>query len=116
MNWKIVSKDGNPEKEGLYDCVLIHEEMKLKNPSMLNTDQEEWIPTGKVFAICDERLFGSAEINKDWIMEGQPNKGLAWIKQSGSYSNETVYAWLPKREFPDIELPTGVEWSNEIDS
>lgn len=111
--WKIVSKDGNPDKEGVYDCVLIYQQKILKNPEDLNTDREEWIPTGKIIAFRDSRWFGPASPNDGWIMEDQPKTGLAWHEESGSYIGESVYAWLPDREYPDIELPDGVEWGND---
>lgn len=110
INWHIVSKDGNPEKEGVYDCVLIHEERKLKDPETLNTDREEWIPTGRVLAVRETRWFGPAAPGDGWLMKDQPKEGLAWHEECGSHIDEWVYAWLQEREYPDIELPEGVIW------
>lgn len=88
--WKIVEKDGNPDTEGLYDVVLIVSEGKL--------------------AVRETRYFGDAAEYHGWIMDDQPEEGLVWTEETGSYPGERVYAWLPAREYPDIELPEGVEW------
>lgn len=112
-DWKIVACDGNPEKEGIYDCVLIHEKKELKDPAALNTGNEEWISTGKLYAVRDSRWFGPAKPNDGWLMKGQPKEGLAWHEESGSYMDEYVYAWLPQRKVPDIQLPEGVEWDED---
>ena len=109
-DWKIVAYDGNPEKEGTYDCILIHEKKELKDPETLNTDKEEWISTGKLYAFCSSRWFGPAAPNDGWLMKDQPKEGLAWHEECGSYMYEYVYAWLPERKLPDFQLPEGVEW------
>ncbi len=113
-DWKYVAKDGNPEKEGVYDCVLIWEERKAKDPGkegVLTDDNFE--STGRVLAFFDSRYFGPAEKYEGWIMKDQPNEGLVWTEECGSYSGERVYAWLPARLYPDIELPEGVEWKDD---
>lgn len=112
-DWKIAACDGNPEKEGIYDCILIHEKKELKDPATLNWGDEEWISTGKLYAVRDSRLFGPAKPNDCWLMKGQPKEGLAWHEESGSYMDEYVYAWLPQRKVPDIQLPEGVEWDED---
>lgn len=109
-NWKIVANDGNPEKEGIYDCVLIHEKKTLKDMTKLNTNEEEWIPTGEMYAVRESRWFGPARPDDSWIMKDQPKEGLVWHEECGSYMDEYVYAWLPMRDYPEIELPDGVEW------
>ena len=51
-----------------------------------------------------------ARENDGWIMKDQPKEGLVWHEESGSYPSESVYAWLPLRDYPDISLPEGVDW------
>ena len=108
-NWKIVTKDGNPDKEGIYDAILIHEDLQLVNPDAL-TEDEQYEKTGKVFAVRDSRWFGPVSKDRSWVMKDQPEEGLVWYEECGSYTNEYVYAWLPARHYPEIELPEGVEW------
>lgn len=105
--WNIVSKHGNPNKEGVYDVILIYDQVERVDEGY---DEDSFIPTGKKFAIQETRWFGPAGFNDGWIMKGQPKEGLVWHEESGSYFNESVYAWLPLREYPDIDLPEGVEW------
>ena len=80
MNWKTVAKDGKP--------------------------------TGKQLATRDSRWFGDAAKAGcgEWAMKDQPDYGLVWTEETGSYSNERVYAWLPQRDYPGIDLPEGVQW------
>ena len=110
-DWKIVAKEGNPEKEGVYDVILIYEETKYVGPEGEHRIcDERWIKTGKRYAVRDSRWFGMARENDGWIMNDQPKKGLVWHEESGSYPSESVYAWLPLRDYPDISLPEGVDW------
>lgn len=108
-DWRYIKTDGNPEKEGIYDVILIHEEEKLVNPEAHYSEQV-WESTGRTFAEIETRWFGEATENDGWLMIDQPKKGLAWHQESGSYMNEYVYAWLPKRDYPVVKLPDGVEW------
>ena len=91
--WRIVSKDGNPDKHGFYDAVVIWR------------DED-----GIMRAEIDGREYGPAELNGSFVMDGQPKEGLAWISHTGGYIGEQVYAWLPLREYPEIDLPEGVVW------
>lgn len=100
MNWKIVEKDGNPTSEGTYDVILIYN----------GWDKEKQQPNDELFATRDTRWFGDAEANEGWVMKGQPDHGLVWTEETGSSPNERVYAWLPQRDYPDIDLPDGVKW------
>lgn len=114
-DWKIVAKEGNPEKEGVYDVILIYEETKYVGPEGEHRISDEcWIKTGiktgKRYAVRDSRWFGMARENDGWIMKDQPKEGLVWHEESGSYPSESVYAWLPQRDYPDISLPEGVDW------
>lgn len=112
-DWKIVTKDGNPETAGVYDCILLHEEMRCLHPEKDILREDDYVKTGRTIAIRDSRYFGPAERVAGWIMKDQPNEGLVWSEESGSYSGEWVYAWLPARVYPDIELPEGVEWDSD---
>ena len=112
--WRIVERDGNPEKEGIYDVVLIYDEVtakEVKNEHIVPSYEYEL--TGRQFAFMDSRSFEDAKRCGSWAMKGQPDEGLVWSQESGSCYNERVYAWLPPREFPDIELPEGVEWEKD---
>lgn len=111
QKWKIVKEDGNPEKEGIYVCVLIHEKMHLMDGKTGN-NKEDWIHTGRKLAVQDSRWFGPATQNDNWLMKDQPKKGLAWHEECGSFVDEYVYAWLPNWNYPEIKLPDGVEWDN----
>ena len=90
--WRIVSRDGNPDRKGTYEVLLIYE------------------LDGKKLAETNIRDFGQAEEAAGWIMADQPREGLVWEEQSGSIDGESVYAWIPMHEFPTDELPEGVEW------
>lgn len=105
--WNVVSKHGNPTKVGVYDVVLIYDQVERVDEGY---DRDSLIPTGKQFAVRESRYFADATHAPGWIMKDQPDHGLVWFQESGSYVNETVYAWMPLREYPDIELPEGVEW------
>ena len=110
-DWKIVARDGNPEKEGVYDVILIYEEAKYKGPEGEHLISEEsWEKTGQRFAVRDSRWFGMARADDGWIMKDQPKEGLVWHEETGSYMGESVYAWLHMRDYPEIELPECVEW------
>lgn len=111
-NWKIVSKDGNPEEAGVYNVVLIYDDM-AHIPGKNTGSLEDFIPTGKQFAVVESRCFMEAKKYDAWIMKDQPKEGLVWHEECGSYPNERVYAWLPKREAREIDLPEGVEWSED---
>jgi len=99
-DWNIVAKDGNPEKSGIYLCVLIH--------PIWDGDTD----TGVRKAEVSSRYFGDAKKYSGWVMDDQPDTGLVWTEQSGSILGESVYAWMkrPKPEVP--ELPDGVIWED----
>ena len=92
MKWNYV-KDGNPTKEGVYWVCLLFPEYNDG-------------PTGRTAAEINTRWFGTGE---GWRMEGEPETGLAWHEETGSYYHEKVYAWAEHEEppFPDV-LPDGV--------
>lgn len=94
--WKIVSRDGNPDREGEYIVVLI-----------FPCYDENNVP-GKA-AIIDSRYFGDAEEFNGWIMKDQPNSGLVWTEETGSFDHETVYAWMEQEQLSFPELPEGCE-------
>ncbi len=102
MDWKIVERDGNPAVEGEYDVILIYH----------GWDSEKQEPTDELFATRDARWFGDAVKAgcENWVMKDQPDHGLVWTEQTGSSPNERVYAWLPQRDYPQIDLPEGVKW------
>jgi hypothetical protein len=104
MYWNYVDRHGNPDKEGEYDVILIYDESRYIGDNI-------WEPTGKKFAVRETRYFGDASKFEGWVMKDQPEEGLAWSEECGSYMNERVYAWYPPREFPDVELPDDVEWA-----
>lgn len=82
-----------PTVESEYLCILIFPEFK---------DGEK---TGKTQAAIGVRWFGD---DQDWAMDDEPEEGLVWTSQTGSFGEEKVFAW---RELPAIDkLPEGVEW------
>ena len=86
-----------PTEEGNYYCLLI---------------REEWYdgkPTGRTVAWCEARHFGRCH---SWKMDGEPDTGLVWEEQTGSYQGEKVHAWteLPPLPECDLDLPAGVVW------
>ena len=107
--WKYVNKDGNPDKEGRYDVILIYEETEKVITGEFVSDYD-LIPPGKKLAVRDTRYFGDADKIKGWIMSGQPEEGLVWSERDESYYGEKVWAWLPEQDIPEAELPDGVEW------
>ena len=109
-NWKIVAKDGNPTEEGVYDTILIHDDAYMENPNEQDASKQRWVKTKKTYAVQESRWYGEATKDDGWLMDGQPKEGLAWHEECGSYGGEWVYAWLPKKEHPNVELPEGVEW------
>ena len=111
-NWNIVEHDGNPSESGVYDVVLIYDDVKRVQKDEYGL-LGDLVPTGKRFAVRSNSYFGDALFVKGWAMKGQPDTGFVWSEECGSYPNEQVYAWLPLREYPDIELPEGIEWKDE---
>ncbi len=93
--WKIVSRDGNPKVEGIYNVVLLFPR---------NTDDKD----SEKAAILTTRYFGDAADYKSWVMKDQPDTGLVWTEESGSYLNESVYAWMEMEDLTFPELPEGV--------
>ena len=103
-DWKIVEKDGNPTVKGNYDVILIYN----------GWDKEKQEFTDELFATRETRYFCDAvKVGlENWVMNDQPDHGLVWTEETGSYPNERVYAWLPQRDYPDIALPNGVKWES----
>ena len=98
--WRYVSKEGNPDKEGIYLTVLIHDEWRDSKP------------TGRQLATIDTRFFCDADREgmREWAMNDQPEYGLIWTQETGSGANERVLCWMPQEYPDDIVLPEGVEW------
>lgn len=110
--WRVVERDGNPAEEGVYDVVLISPvgTFEQHGDEVCYMEEKDWRPDGTERAVIESRWFGPAHVGVDWLMKDQPKEGLAWHEESGSYYKERVYAWLPRREMPEIELPEGVTW------
>lgn len=95
--WKYIEKDGNPTEAGVYLVTLIYPEWK------------DGKKTGRRFAETDFRYLANLDERPDvksWALDGQPEHGLAWLEQCGSYSGEQVYAWMLAPKIAD--LPEGV--------
>lgn len=95
QNWRIVSRDGNPEKSGTYMTVLIHEE------------------NGQRYAVVETRYYANLDEEPDlkgWAMTGQPDHGLAWLEETGSYKDEAVYAWRELAPIATPPIPGDVIW------
>ena len=107
--WRIVKEHGNPKKTGVYDVILIYDEEAVKPDAKATHGfygSDDYYLTGRTFAFRSSRYFGNAFGRDGWIMKDQPETGLVWLQQSGSFPTERVYAWLPPRNYPDIELPS----------
>jgi len=106
MKWNYVDKDGNPKEAGVYHVTLLYPELDL-------VEGRYWKPTGKMLVTIDDRFFADLTRRPDlayWKMCGQPDSGLVWTTECGSYANETVWAWAEIEEQPFPErLPAGVE-------
>lgn len=101
--WNYVDKDGNPNKPGMYWVTLIHPEWK------------DGKKTGKMVAEVDARYYADLDKEpelKGWTMDDEPDNGLAWTEESGSYSGERVHAWIEIEDIGIAELPEGVEYRN----
>lgn len=97
--WHYVEKDGNPQEAGIYYVTLIFPEWK------------DGKKTGRYFAEVNSRYFADLDEEPDlklWIMDGQPENGLAWIEECGSVKGETVYAWTDKIDIDIAVIPDGV--------
>jgi len=102
--WNYIEKAGNQKTPGVYWCTLIAYEWR------------EGKRTGRRVAYAETRYF--ADLNeepdaKDWIMDGEPETGLAWTKELGSREAERVHAWMPMEDVEIAELPDGVELLND---
>ena len=101
--WNYVERDGNPKEPGTYWVTLIYPEWK---------DNKK---TGKMLASVAIRYF--ADLDKDpelkgWVMDGEPENGLAWTEECGSTAEEKVHAWRPIEDVRIADLPEGVESRN----
>ncbi|MDO4306010.1 MAG: hypothetical protein Q4C77_04185 [Eubacteriales bacterium] len=98
--WNYVEKDGNPKVPGIYWCTLIANEWK------------DGKRTERRVAYVETRYFADLDKEPDaksWAMEGEPETGLAWIEECGSYEGEKVHAWMTLEDVGIAELPDGVE-------
>ena len=99
MNWNYVAKDGNPKKEGVYLAILIF-------PEYINGKE-----TGRQFAEFGAREFADAKkYGTGWVMDDQPDTGLAWIGETGDTVGEYVYAWASIDASEEM-LPEGVTFA-----
>ena len=104
--WHYSDKE-RPTREGVYWCVLIHDEYMDSKP------------TGRKLAELETRWYGTVEddVSRSWVMDGEPETGLVWTEETGSWMHERVYAWKPTlKDDPsvrEIKLPDGVEWGDE---
>ena len=87
MKWNIGTR---PEREGEYWAVLIAERC-----------------AGQKAATIETRYFG-IPFDRGWVMDNEPEDGLAWHIECGSLEGERVYAWAPLEESPFPELPDDV--------
>lgn len=101
MKWHYRDEKGNPQTPGVYWVTLIYPEIR---------DGKE---TGRTVAEVDTRYFADIDKNPDlenWVMEDEPEHGLVWTEQTGSFEHERVWAWAELDETPFPErLPEGVE-------
>lgn len=97
--WNYVNKDGNPKEPGLYWVTLIYPEWKNGE----ETDRTVAEVVTRYYANLDKEVG-----IKDWIMEGEPNHGLAWTEEVGSRYHEKVWAWIPIEDVEMADLPKGV--------
>ncbi|MDO5146931.1 MAG: hypothetical protein Q4D60_07995 [Eubacteriales bacterium] len=101
LNWNYVEKDGNPKEPGVYWVTLIYPEWK------------DGKPTGRTVAEVSSRYYADLDKNPDirnWVMDGEPDTGLAWTEETGSVKGEKVYAWMPMEEIEIADLPENVIW------
>ena len=99
--WNYIEEVGNPKKAGVYHVVLIHPEYKNGKA------------TGRMVASADTRLFDKAEEFPGWIMKDQPDTGLVWLEESGSFLDERVHAWMKLPAISTVKLPNGVVLDEE---
>lgn len=98
--WNYVEKDGNPKEPGEYWVTLIYPEWK---------DGKQ---TGKVLAEVGSRYYADLDNEPDlkgWVMDGEPETGLAWTEECGSSAGEKVHAWMPIESIEIADIPEGVE-------
>lgn len=79
-----------PTESGEYFVYLEYEEYKNGQP------------TGRKAREIDIRHFGTCY---SWKMDGEPDEGLVWEEQTGSYLGEHVLAWMKMPKEPDIDIP-----------
>lgn len=102
------SSDARPDKEGVYWCVLIYDEYRDSKP------------TGRKCAALESRWFGEAadDVERSWVMDDEPETGLVWTEETGSWAHEKVWAWKPTLKdepvIKDVKLPDGVVWEDEV--
>ena len=102
MKWKYTDTDGRPKKAGVYWAAVIFN----------GWDKEKQQPNNELFVMVDTRYFGDAKAEdlESWKMNGEPDEGLVWTEETGSFSNERVWAWAEIEETPFPErLPDGVK-------
>lgn len=96
--------DERPTEEGVYWCVLLHDEYK------------DYKPTGRKLADIETRCFGVVDgVDRSWVMDGEPETGLVWKEETGSWTGEKVWMWKPMLDddlSEDVKLPDGYEWGD----
>lgn len=108
MQWKIVEKDGNPTKEGMYFVILTAPNVESHGMNPDGTYKMEYL--GGRTAAIDARYYAKGPARGDsWIMCDQDeNAPFYWTEQTGSSFEETVYAWLDIAPEEIPPLPEGV--------
>lgn len=99
--WNYVEKDGNPKEPGTYWVTLIYPAWEFEGGK---TEKKLAEVTLRYFADLDKE----PEL-RGWVMNDEPESGLAWTEESGSIKGEKVYAWMPLCDIKIADLPAGVE-------
>lgn len=106
-HWNVVSKYGNPEREGNYWVVLLYD-----SPNDEEAMQHGIITTRAFLDVSDDDRFYKRRMSTmDGVLDYQKDKKCTWMLDNVSYINERVYAWLdaPIHEIPLPRLPEGVK-------
>lgn len=90
-----------PEKDDIYWVTLSYE----------GWDEKKNEPNGVRDGVAvDTRWFGNAYERGSgaWVMDGEPEEGLVWTEECGSYPKEHVEAWAPMESIePFVREPDG---------
>lgn len=100
--WHIREKEGNPAEAGTYQVIVTFSFAGARKAEM----------TERYLADLGEDGNGPDAELDGWIMTGEPETGLAWTEETGSWAGEQVYAWAPLDDIGLPELPEGCSWQN----